>query len=44
LLKTFKSVKKIKELPLADLAEAIGGKRANIVFNYFHPATTTGEP
>jgi excinuclease ABC subunit C len=42
LLKTFKSVKRIKEIPVAELAEIIGAKRANIVFNYFHPAITSG--
>jgi excinuclease ABC subunit C len=36
LLKTFKSVKKIKELSQNDLEEAIGKSRAQIVYQYFH--------
>jgi hypothetical protein len=36
-------VKKIKELPLTELEETIGSKRANIVFNYFHPAIIPGD-
>lgn len=43
LLKTFKSVKKVKDLPLSELEAAIGSKRAGIVFSYFHPANTPGE-
>lgn len=37
LLKKFKSVKKIKELPRQELEEAIGKSKAAIVFEYFHP-------
>jgi len=37
LLKKFKSVKKIKELPRQELEEAIGKSKASIVFEYFHP-------
>ena len=35
LLKKFKSVKKIKELPKTELEETIGKSRASIVFDYF---------
>lgn len=37
LLKKFKSVKKIKELPQEDLAAVAGPHRALLIFNYFHP-------
>jgi excinuclease ABC subunit C len=37
LLKKFKSVKKIKALPLKDIEEIIGVSKALLVFNYFHP-------
>jgi excinuclease ABC subunit C len=37
LLKKFKSVKKIKELPKEAIEETIGKSRANIVYEYFHP-------
>jgi excinuclease ABC subunit C len=37
LLKTFKSVKNIREKNLTELAEVIGNARAKIVYNYFHP-------
>ena len=36
LIKTFKSVKKIKESDLQSLTEAIGRAKANILFDYFH--------
>lgn len=35
LLKQFKSVKKIKELPEEELIKAIGTSKANIILNYF---------
>jgi excinuclease ABC subunit C len=35
LLKMFKSVKKIKELPIEDLAKVVGNSKANIINNYF---------
>lgn len=37
MLKKFKSIKKIKELPLDVIAEAIGKSKGAIVFEYFHP-------
>jgi excinuclease ABC subunit C len=37
LLKKFKSVKKIKALPLKDIEEIIGVSKALLVFKYFHP-------
>jgi len=43
LLKKFKSVKKIKELPKNELEETIGKSRATIVFDYFQTQNTTGE-
>ena len=36
LLKKYKSVKKIKQLPQETIEETIGKSRANIVFEYFH--------
>ncbi len=35
LLKTFKSVKKIKELPLSELEKELGKAKAKLVMNYF---------
>lgn len=37
LLKTLKSVKKVKETSLEELANLIGNNRGSIVYNYFHP-------
>ena len=37
LLRHFKSVKRIKEATLEEIAEVIGGHRASLVFAYFHP-------
>ncbi|MCR5577719.1 MAG: excinuclease ABC subunit UvrC [Prevotella sp.] len=39
LLKSLKSVKKIREAELSTLTEIIGQAKANIVYNYFHPTT-----
>lgn len=36
LLKRFKSVKRIKELPLEEIAAEIGNAKANIIFNHFN--------
>jgi excinuclease UvrABC nuclease subunit len=36
LLKKFKSVKKIKELPRQELESAVGKSKAGIVFEHFH--------
>jgi len=36
LIKTFKSVSRIKKAPIQSLIEAIGHSKAKIVFNYFH--------
>src|SRR5665213_3562546 len=41
LLKKYRSVKKIKDLPFQILEESIGKSRATIVFDYFH--TDEGE-
>jgi len=38
LLKEFKSVKRIKELTIAELASSIGNAKAKVVFDYFHPS------
>lgn len=37
LLKGFKSVKKIREADLAQLTEVIGGAKATIIYQHFHP-------
>ncbi|MBD5236122.1 MAG: excinuclease ABC subunit C, partial [Bacteroidales bacterium] len=37
LMKTFKSLKRVKEAALEDIAGAIGKSKANIVYGYFHP-------
>lgn len=36
LLKTFKSIKKLKQASLEELASVIGQSKAKIVFNYYH--------
>jgi len=38
LLKKFKSVKRIKETTIEELAEDIGNHKAQIIWQYFHPA------
>ena len=38
LLRHFKSVKRIKEATVEEIAEVIGGHRASLVFAYFHPS------
>ncbi|MDE7102870.1 MAG: hypothetical protein K2O46_01295, partial [Bacteroidales bacterium] len=35
LLRRFKSVKQIRNTPLADLTEAVGAAKAKLVFDYF---------
>lgn len=40
LMKTFKSLKRVKEASLEDIAAAIGKSKANIVYGYFHPFKT----
>ncbi|WP_455762843.1 excinuclease ABC subunit UvrC [Prevotella disiens] len=37
LLRHFKTVKRIKEADLQQLTNIIGGSRASLLFNYFHP-------
>lgn len=37
LLRHFKTVKRIKEADLQELTNIIGGSRASLLFNYFHP-------
>ncbi len=37
LMKTFKSVKRLKEAPLEAIAEVLGKSKANIVYGHFHP-------
>ena len=44
LMKTFKSVKRIKEAALADLEASIGKAKAAIVYGHFHPEETTNPP
>lgn len=41
LLKKFKSVKKIKSLSLVQIEFEIGKVKAEIIYNYFHPKSTT---
>jgi len=41
LLTDFKSVKKIKELTVLQLAESVGKSKAEIVHHYFHPSEKT---
>ena len=36
LMKTFKSVKRIKEASLEDLAECVGKSKANMLYSHFH--------
>ena len=43
LLKQFKSVKKIKELPEEELIKAVGTSKARIILNYFSPPSPEGE-
>ncbi|MDB5222942.1 MAG: excinuclease subunit [Chitinophagaceae bacterium] len=43
LLKQFKSVKKIKELPEEELIIAVGTSKAKIILNYFSPPSPEGE-
>jgi excinuclease ABC subunit C len=38
LLRHFKSVKRIKEATVEEIAEVVGQHRATLVFSYFHPA------
>jgi excinuclease ABC subunit C len=38
LLRHFKSVKRIKEATVEEIAEVVGAHRASLVFAYFHPA------
>ncbi|GGH79980.1 excinuclease ABC subunit C [Filimonas zeae] len=40
LLKTFRSVAKIKELPMEDIVAEIGASKGKIVWNYFHGEET----
>ncbi|MDE6835327.1 MAG: excinuclease ABC subunit C, partial [Muribaculaceae bacterium] len=37
LMKTFKSLKRVKEASLEDITAAVGKSKANIVYGYFHP-------
>lgn len=43
LLKTFKSVKRIKEADFAELENSIGKNRASIIYTYFHGTLTPRE-
>ncbi len=43
LLKKFKSVKRIKETSLDELAEEIGNHKAKLVWQYFHPEKTNSK-
>ncbi len=42
LLKTFKSVNKIKDTDEAALASVVGKSKAAIIYNYFHPPAVSG--
>lgn len=37
LLKSFKSVKKVKDLSIEDLSVVVGKSKASVVYKYFHP-------
>jgi excinuclease ABC subunit C len=39
LMRTFKSVKRLKEVPLEELQNAVGKSKGKIVYSYFHPET-----
>jgi excinuclease ABC subunit C len=41
LLQHFKSVKRLREAPLADIAAIIGASRASLLFTALHPDTTS---
>ncbi len=43
LLKTFKSIKRLKEASLEAVTEAIGKNKGGIVYNYFHPGEDISE-
>jgi excinuclease ABC subunit C len=43
LLKTFRSVAKIKDLSIEDIATEIGTSKAKLVWNYFHNEEETGK-
>lgn len=38
LMKTFKSVKRLREAPLEDIEKAVGKAKAAIVYSHFHPS------
>jgi excinuclease ABC subunit C len=44
LLKQFRSVKKIKELPEEELIKAVGTSKANIILNYFSALSQKDDP
>lgn len=43
LMKEFKSVKRIREVPLHDLAKAVGPAKGKVVYDYFHPDSSENE-
>ena len=44
LLREFRSVKRIRELPFPDLANTIGESKARLVYEYFHPSRQDSSP
>ena len=44
LLRKFKSVNKLKQLPESEIAEISGKSKARIIFTYFHPSTAKIKP
>ena len=42
LMKTFKSVKRLKEASLEDITDAIGKAKGAVVYNHFHPDEAEG--
>lgn len=43
LMKEFKSVKRVREASLADLAGAVGAAKGKVVYDYFHPDSSENE-
>ncbi len=44
LLKTYKSVKKVRELSREELSQAVGSNRALLIWNFFHPEESVEPP
>ena len=41
-MKTFKSVKRLKEASLEDITDAVGKAKGAVVYNHFHPDEAEG--